>query len=159
MHTLVTPETDFSNISWIWICYQHAFSAIYQTYFWKVTLFADAIFITDMIVYTYAEFGRNCLNNKWNITHCSECCVGSLLQYIYEITWQLNLFLYVSIMWRLTWEAFHDTLWLVHGQTPYFPLTVTRCMQHSEFVKAVITLKIYNKQYNVGLNLVTLTDE
>ena len=39
-------------------------------------------FITDIIVYTiwYAEFGRNCLKNKLNITHCSECCVGSLLQ-------------------------------------------------------------------------------
>ena len=31
-------------------------------------------FITDMIVYTYAKFGMNCLNNKWNITDCSECC-------------------------------------------------------------------------------------
>ena len=37
-------------------------------------------FITDMIVYTYAEFGMNCLENKWNITHCPECCVGSWLQ-------------------------------------------------------------------------------
>jgi len=27
--------------------------------------------LTDMIVYTYAEFGRNCLKNKYNITHCS----------------------------------------------------------------------------------------
>ena len=40
------------------------------------------LFITDVIVYTYAEFGMNCLKNKLNITHCSECCVGSLLQYI-----------------------------------------------------------------------------
>ena len=38
-------------------------------------------FITDMIVHTYAEFGMNFLKNKWNITHWSECCVGSLLQY------------------------------------------------------------------------------
>ena len=43
-------------------------------------------FITDMIVYTHAEFGMNCLNNKWNITHYSECCVGSLLQYIFTHT-------------------------------------------------------------------------
>jgi len=28
-------------------------------------------FITDMIVYTYAEFGLNYLINKWNITHWS----------------------------------------------------------------------------------------
>jgi len=47
---------------------------------WKVTLFAE--FITDISVYTYAEFGRKCLKNTKNITHCSECCVGSLFQYI-----------------------------------------------------------------------------
>ena len=34
-----------SNISWNWFCYQHAFSAIYQNYFWKFTLFADAILL------------------------------------------------------------------------------------------------------------------
>jgi len=40
-------------------------------------------FITNIIVFTYAEFGMNCWKNKLNtcITHCSECCVGSLLQY------------------------------------------------------------------------------
>ena len=42
---LVTPDTDFSNISWNWICYQRAFGAIYQNYFWKLTLFADAILL------------------------------------------------------------------------------------------------------------------
>ena len=41
----VTPDTDFSNISWNWLCYQRAFSAIYQKYFWKLTLFADAILL------------------------------------------------------------------------------------------------------------------
>ena len=35
---LVTPNTDFSNISWNWHCNQRAFSAIYQNYFWKLTL-------------------------------------------------------------------------------------------------------------------------
>ena len=29
--------------------------------------------------YTYAEFGMNCLNHKWNIIFC---CVSSLLRYI-----------------------------------------------------------------------------
>ena len=42
--------------------------------------------ITDMIVQSYAEFGMKCLKNKWDITHFSECCVGSLLQYSY-IRW------------------------------------------------------------------------
>ena len=37
MRMLVTPDTDFSNISWNWLCYQRAFSAIYQIYFWKLT--------------------------------------------------------------------------------------------------------------------------
>ena len=60
MRTLVTSDTDFSNISWNWFCYQRAFSAIYQNYFWKLALFAGTILITDMIVYTYAEFGMNC---------------------------------------------------------------------------------------------------
>jgi len=41
--------------------------------------------ITDLIVYTYAEFGMNCLKKKWDNTHCSKCCVGSLLQYIMTI--------------------------------------------------------------------------
>jgi len=47
-----------------------------------LTLFA-AKFTTDIIGYMhmYTGFGMNCLINKWNITHCSECCVGSLLQY------------------------------------------------------------------------------
>ena len=45
MRTLVTPDTDFSNISWNWLCYQRAFSAIYQKYFWKLTLFADSILL------------------------------------------------------------------------------------------------------------------
>ena len=39
---LVTPDTDFSNISWNWLCYQHA---NFQKYFWKLTLFADAILL------------------------------------------------------------------------------------------------------------------
>ena len=42
-------------------------------------------FITDMIVYTYAEFGMNCFKSKWNITHCSECCVGSCFSIAYII--------------------------------------------------------------------------
>ena len=45
MRMLVTPNTDFSSISWNWLCYQRAFSAIYQKYFWKLTLFADAILL------------------------------------------------------------------------------------------------------------------
>ena len=49
--------------------------------FLKVVFICWCQFITDMIVYTYAEFGMNCLKNKWNITHCSACCVVSLLQY------------------------------------------------------------------------------
>ena len=39
-------------------------------------------FITDVIVYTYAEFGMNCLKNKLDIPHCSECCVGVASVYI-----------------------------------------------------------------------------
>ena len=61
-----------------------------QCYLPEISLENDFIcwchFITDIIVYTYDEFGRNCLKNKWNSTRCSECCVGSLLQYIYVIT-------------------------------------------------------------------------
>ena len=87
MHTLVTPDTDFSNISWNWICYQRAFSAIYQKYFWKVTIYW-CHFITDVIVYTYAEFGRNCWKNKLNITHCSECCVVYLVKPVLKVTCQ-----------------------------------------------------------------------
>jgi len=52
-------------------------------------IFGDFIywchFITDVFVYTYTELGMNCLKHKLNITHCSECCVGSLLQYIWQI--------------------------------------------------------------------------
>ena len=56
-----------------------------QCYLPEISLENDFIcwchFNTDIIVYRYAEFGRNCLKNKLNITHCTECCVGSLLQY------------------------------------------------------------------------------
>ena len=61
---LVTPDTDFSNISWNWLCYQRAFSAIYPNYFWKFTLFAD---VTDIIVYTYAEFGMTYLKKQMKV--------------------------------------------------------------------------------------------
>ena len=54
---------------------------IYQKYLWKMTI-CRSYFSTDIIVYTYTEFSRNCLKNKLNITHCSECCVWSLLHYI-----------------------------------------------------------------------------
>ena len=49
---MVTPETDFSNISWNWLCYQRAFSAIYQNYFGKLTLFADVI-VLQIWLYTH----------------------------------------------------------------------------------------------------------
>ena len=32
MRTLVTHDTDFSNITWTWLCYQRAFSAIYRKF-------------------------------------------------------------------------------------------------------------------------------
>jgi len=49
-----------------------------------MTSFADQChFITDMIVYTYAEFGMNCLKNKLYIAHCSECCLG----FCFSILW------------------------------------------------------------------------
>jgi len=61
-----------------------------QCYLPEILLGSDFIcwchFIKDVIVYTYAEFGINCLKNQLNITHCSECCVGSLLQYIYNVS-------------------------------------------------------------------------
>jgi len=35
--TVILHKTKkHSNISWNWLCYQHAFSAIYQKYFWKL---------------------------------------------------------------------------------------------------------------------------
>ena len=49
---LIIPNTDFSNISWNWLCYQRAFSAIYKKCFWKMTLFADAILL-QIWLYTY----------------------------------------------------------------------------------------------------------
>ena len=60
-----------------------------QCYLLEICLEVDFIcwghFITDMIVYTYAEFGMNCFKSKWNITHCSECCVGSCFSIAYII--------------------------------------------------------------------------
>ena len=47
-----TPDTDFSNISWNWLCYQRAFSAIYQNYFWKLSLFAGTILL-QIWLYTH----------------------------------------------------------------------------------------------------------
>jgi len=32
-------------LTWNWRCYQRAYSSIYQIYFWKVALFADAILL------------------------------------------------------------------------------------------------------------------
>ena len=52
MRMLVTPDTDFSNISWNWLCYQRAFIAIYLKYFWKLTLFAYAILL-QIWLYTH----------------------------------------------------------------------------------------------------------
>ena len=52
MRILVTPDTDFSNISWNWLCYQRAFSAIYQNYFWKLSLFAGTI-VLQIWLYTH----------------------------------------------------------------------------------------------------------
>ena len=72
-----------------------------QCYLPELCLEVDFIclchFITDMIVYTYAKFGMNCLKNKWNITHCSECCVGSLLQYIFVKMWYKELWLQLRL--------------------------------------------------------------
>ena len=83
----VTPDTDFSNISWNWLCYQRAFSAIYRKYFWKLTLFADAILLQTWLYSHMPSLVWIVWKTKGNITNCSECCVGSLLQYIYWITY------------------------------------------------------------------------
>ena len=42
----------FSNISWNWLCYQRAFSAIYQNYFWKLSIFAGTILL-QIWLYTH----------------------------------------------------------------------------------------------------------
>jgi len=52
MRMLAEPETDFSNISWNWLFYQRAFSAIYQNYFWKLSLSACAILL-QIWLYTH----------------------------------------------------------------------------------------------------------
>jgi len=63
-----------------------------------------------MIVYTYAKFGMNCCKNKWNITHCSECCVGSLLQYRYRTSFFLprrgKNRVHVSDLYDNNWQLF-----------------------------------------------------
>ena len=73
----------FSNISWNWLCYQRAFSAIYQNYFWKLSLFAGTILLQIWLYTHMPSLVWIVKKTKWNITHCSECCVGSLLQYIW----------------------------------------------------------------------------
>ena len=45
MRTLVTPDTDFLLTFHEIDCNQHAFSAIYQNYFWKLAFIADAILL------------------------------------------------------------------------------------------------------------------
>ena len=73
---LVTPDTDFSNISWNWLCYESAFSAVYQKYLWKLTLFADAILLQTWL-YTHMP------SLVWIVWKTNEILhiVGSMLQY------------------------------------------------------------------------------
>ena len=114
MRTLVTTDTDFSNISWNWHCWPMCLQWYLTELFWKLTFICWCHFITDMIVYTYGEFGMNWLINKWNITHCSECCIGSLLHYIthmFNLSGVPNLSKeVVLIALNKPWQDFNDYL-------------------------------------------------
>ena len=45
------PILIFSNISWNWICYQRASSAIYKKYFWKMTSLVGIVWKTNEILH------------------------------------------------------------------------------------------------------------
>ena len=72
-------------------------NAFYQLLFWKLTFFFDTIF-TDIMLYTLYRFLCELIDI---ITRCSECCVGSLLQYRYTVLWPDSLSLsWLSIFLR-----------------------------------------------------------
>ena len=100
-HTLVTPDTNFSNISWNWPCYQRAFSAIYQNYFWKFTLFADAILL-QICLYSHMPSSVWIVWNTNEILHIVQSVALGVcfsINYSLEKTWSLNKYKCQAFMW------------------------------------------------------------
>ena len=105
-------------------------------------------FITYMIVYTYAEFGMNCLKNKLNTTHCSECCIGSLLQYHWCRVWFCIMPSYSKRIKIRNWFNAEPLKWKLHGKTKVRKLLYTVWWLNTENV--LISCNLYWWSWDVS---------
>ena len=88
---LVTPDTGFSNISWNWLCNQRAFSAIYQNYFWKLSLFAGTILLRIWL-YTHMRSLVGIVKKKTNeiLRIVQSVALGVCFSILLQMIWQLK---------------------------------------------------------------------